>query len=405
MTDIELKVAESLRADADRGIKVDGLREGAIARAGTMRWRRRAFTTAAAGGLAAVLTAGVITVPRLLPANGGGSLNPPVVGAEAAAPGQASTGATNLPEIRGVPAAGQQPAPVGTDRGVLHFDVNLAAVNGKDSRWTSGEGYEQVVVATASNEMAIEVVLSADAARIEAVKSTAGWSVQRPDTAPVRSDEAPTVPTTVNGRPATIQKITTNTVPEETYDDTVSWLLRWQPADGLHALVQVFNVDKQLAYAAAGALRLDRTQRCVMPVRLANLTAGATWKQCQVQIRRNAPAGRGVFVSSGITVEQPDGHRVQVWVEDAKTPDHPHDAGWFKPNRTVAGHPAMWMVKGGKGLVVDELGPVGVGVWPGVDRLGKPAPLTEAEAVEMIENLRVVGDLAHPETWPRRAIG
>jgi hypothetical protein len=401
MIDIESKVVESLHADADQLIKVDGLREAALARAGTLRRRRRALGALAGAGLVAVLTAGVVAVPRL--AGGEGSRT------AAGPPGDASAQAvatlpTTLPEAVGVPSAAEQPTAVGTDPGLLHFDVDLAPLKAFASDWKSAAGYERAVVTRRSNEMGTEIYLGRDAGQLETVRTPPvnGWFYFKDGK--WNFTDGPRTPTTVNGRPGTLQRVTTGTGA----NTGIVWVLRWQPAEGLFALVQVFDKDQALAYAAAGALRLDRAQRCVTPLTLRSEPAGAKWTTCQTKVRRTPIAGRGVWIQSELTIEQPGGDRVSVWAEDAKRPRSSHDTGQFHPNRTVAGHPAQWRTSDPAGLWVLDFGPAEVFVGRPSDLSvagsGRPQgpPLAERDAVRLAGSMWVAGDLARPELWPHR---
>jgi len=424
MIDIEAKVADSLRAEADQTITGQGLRNRAIARAATIRRRRRAIAVVAGVGLAAVLTAGVVAAPRLIPAGEGRNLDGVAEGRIPATPktrGPASApGPTTLPEITGVATAGEQPTIVGTEPGVLHFDVNVAALDARVaevSEWVPGQGYESVAfTAGASSAPVADVFLSPSISRLNTVRTPPGdHGIGAEGTTIPLYDEGPEEPTTVHGRPGTVQKTTANgRSPLDVRPDLglsgewnfskdlgpVSWVLRWQPVDGLHAVVQVRNGDRALAYAVADALRLDHAQRCVTPLRLTAVPAGATVKDCRTAVRRTPVAGRGVWVESTVTLEVP-GTRPIVVSAEAKQGLHPHDAAQFKANRTVAGHPAQWRD--------DHPGSPDSEWWLWVPDFGTASMgirgAAEADALLVAGGANVAADLAHPETWPHSPIG
>lgn len=398
MIDIELRVVDCLRADADRRLKVDGLRERAVARAGTIRRRRRVAGAVSGAGLVAALTAAVVAAPQLMPVGGAprGNLARPTVEDLSQPPPRPPSWPTTLPGAEGVPPAAEQPSAVGGDPSVLHFDVDLAALNGMVSDWAAGSGYERVVIPTKADQIGIEIYIGRTASRLDAVKNSPGWILMddKGNRRPIH-DEGPRVPTTVGGRPATLQRVTAEMLSTTRSDDRFSWVLRWQPVDGLYALVQVFQADKALAYAAAGAMRLDRAQRCVVPIRLTDVPAGATWTRCQTRIRRSPLPGRGVWVESSIELTQPDGDVVYVGAEDVKLPRHRHDTAQFKPNRTVAGYPAQWRHDDTEGwLWILNFGVASAGV----------RGASEAESLRLAGGMRIAADLADPETWPRNPL-
>jgi len=397
MIDIEAKVAETLRADADRVVRVGGIRDGALARAAAIRRRRRLLGAVAGAGVVAVVTAGVMAAPRLMHAGGTpvSDPGPARVGADTPTRLTSAPGPTTLPEVTDVPPAADRPRAVGTDPAVLHFDVNLAALNADVSDWTSAKGYERVAILADSGKPRIEIVIGQDAAAVEAAKGPPGWMLSNGDRVAVSPrEEGAREPVTVGGRPGTLQKAVAVYGSPERLEENTSWILRWQPADGLYALVQVFGTDPAPASAAADAIRFDHAQRCVVPLRLADVPAGATWTACRTSVRRTPLAERGVWVLSEVVVEQAGG-RVSVWAEDARRTRHASDAAQFVPNRTVAGHPAQWRADDPKGLWLLGFGPAEVFV----------GGAGEADAVRLVEGLTVSGDLARVETWPRRAIG
>src|SRR6185437_7255130 len=57
-------------------------------------------------------------------------------------------GPTTLPGVNTEPTALEDPSRVGADRGLLHFDVDLAALHATSVEWTSGSGYERVDLGT-----------------------------------------------------------------------------------------------------------------------------------------------------------------------------------------------------------------------------------------------------------------
>jgi hypothetical protein len=162
-------LAETLHARPDRPVPMEALRMRAIAKSRRNRRNRRAVTRMSAGlgvGLAFAVTAAVVAAPKfVLPQSGSGSvLGLPTGGKPTLTRHQ---GPTTLPGVNAEPTALEDPSRVGVDRGLLHFDVDLAAVHATSVEWTSGAGYERVDLAASSSEYhAVTVVIGADDAAV-----------------------------------------------------------------------------------------------------------------------------------------------------------------------------------------------------------------------------------------------
>jgi hypothetical protein len=421
MIDMESRVTASLHARADQGIKVDGLRERAIARARTIRRRQRMLQAVAGAGLAVVVTAGVALAPRWAAGGSDGPTGPGGTGdaGRPAAPAvdapPAAALATTLPAVTGVPVAGVHPGVVGTDPGVLHFDVDLAALGAASSDWTAGAGYEAVVLPSPADQSesgkpSVEVYVGPDAARLEAVRTPPGPYGELPNGTRIPMyTEGAAQPTMVGDRPATLQPVDPNTADNvgaspppgelrrfvDPAGRTRNWVLRWQPVDGLHAIVQVGGDDPAKAFALAAALRLDRAQRCAVPLRLTDVAAGTRVTVCRTVLRR-APAARGgVWVLSSVTIHAPGAEPVNIWTEDAHRPRHAFDTAQFVANHTVRGQPAQWRTEDPIGLWVINFGAAEVFV----------SGAGEAESLRLVTGLQIAEDMGRPETWPQRPIG
>jgi hypothetical protein len=402
MIDIEARLAENLRAEADRDIKVDGLFAGAVARAGAIRRWRRGWATVGGAGLAVALAAGLVAVPRLLPAGDGtGRTASPAKPPEPVVPAwpTSAPGPTTLPELHDVPAAGPRPATVGTDPSILHFDLDLAALGAKMSDWVSGPGFESAAVTIAADHYSpeAEVHLAPDPAMLDQILTSTDENWPAPDfpgRAEFAGSDGVREPTMVNGRAGTIQKLDQNQAIRWPTPSPTAWVLRWQPVDGLSALVLVRAADPTPAYTLARALRLDHSQRCVLPLRI-TAPAGVTQTRCWVVVRRQPVIPNGVFVHGAITLGQPDGDRVQVWAEEAK-PRHQFDLNQFHGDHEVNGQPADWRTADPRGLWIVSYPPIG--------ELFVSGGCTEAEAVEVAKGTSVAGDLARPDTWPARQV-
>lgn len=386
MIDIESRLVESLHADATAGPPVDtaSLRAGAIARARTIRTRRRALGAFAVAGLVAVIGGGAVAAIR--PDSGGQVWD------------SAGRG-TTLPPAVDAPPAGERPDAVGTDPAVLHFDVDFAAL-GKvipgvvASEWFSTKGYETVQITGASwSDTKVQVSIAPGEDVFERVR-TRDWVGRRlRPQRPVHVDD-PVEPT--------VKVLRFRTTPKSGLADGASdgaekanWDVVWQLPNGLHVSVKVFDVDRALALTVADTVRFDRAQRCAVPLRLADLPAGATWTGCRSAVRHQPVAERGVWRFSQILLGLPAGGQVSVWAEEDRKVWYPTHVPEFTPNRTVAGRPAQWMPSRGPGLWLLGYGPAELFV----------SGVAEPDAVRLVEGLELADDLARPESWPHRPVG
>ncbi|GAA3236553.1 hypothetical protein ACFO1B_25595 [Dactylosporangium siamense] len=348
MTDIETRLARSLTARADRPVEVDGLARLAMTRAGRIRARHRVVTGAA---VAVLVVAGVVGVRALLPERKD----------------------TTLPVALGIPSAASRPEAIGTDPGLLHFDVDVRAfgVPPAFTVWGSAEDHESVSVYASDNSLIAAVYLAPTASDLKRA---------------LRPLSSTAVDTTVGGRPAKADTFEVGAGdPAVRYTD-----LRWEPRDGIFAAV--WAPDRASAAKAFDAVRLDRAQRCVTPMRLSELPAGGRWTECETAVRAGPVPGRPGWRWSSLTVQQVDGIRVQLWAAAE------HDVAEFKPDRVVAGYPAQWVTEGMRGLWMPEFGPVSLYVG---ERDAFHADLiSEEQAVWYVQRVQIFEDLTNPAAWP-----
>jgi hypothetical protein len=353
MTDIERRIARSLTARADRQVEVGGLAQLAVGRARRMRARRRTVGTVA---VVVLLVAGFAGARALLPA----------------------AKDTTLPVALGIAPAGSRPEGIGTDPALLHFDVDLGAFGALAGRqpastdWVSAEDHESVNVYGSDNSLLAAVYLAPSATDLKRA---------------LRPLHSTAVDTTVRGRPAKA----------DTFDIGVAGLqytdLRWEPRPGVFAAV--WAPDLATAAKVFDAVRLDRAQRCVTPMRLSTLPAGATWTECETAVRAGQVSGGHVWRWSALTIQQVDGVRVRLWAAAE------HDVAEFKPDRVVAGHPAQWLTEGMRGVWIPGFGPVSLFV--GERDTFHADLLSEEQAVWYAEHLQVYEDLTNPAAWPTSA--
>jgi hypothetical protein len=350
MTDIEGVLGPSLAARAGRvHVQAGELARGAMVKAGRMRARRR---------VAGLVATAVLVV--------GGA-----AGVRAALPERKDT---TLPAALGVPSALSRPDGIGADPALLHFDLDLRAFEAAVGQrpaivdWVSAEEHEAVTVYGADHAAIAAVHLAPSALDLKR-------AVPPPDVTAVAS--------TVRGRSGKAYPLDGGTD------------LRWEPVDGI--FVAVLARDQATAERVFAAVRLDRVQRCVTPMRLSALPAGASWTDCQTAVRIGQVPGRYEWERSALIIWQADAQRVRLWAVQRGT----EQGGTFAPDRTVAGRPAQWLTDGMRGLWIPEFGPVGLYVLEGTpfhaDLLG------EETAAWYAEHLQVYEDLTNPDAWPTAA--
>ncbi|MDG6107942.1 hypothetical protein Daura_25325 [Dactylosporangium aurantiacum] len=374
-------IADALRPHGEGEVDVAALRAGTMARVRAARRRRAALVTVAAVAAFGVVVA---TVPRLVPEGGRGA-EPGAPPSVSAAPSRPVVRAAALPSSD-APGAAQRPDTVGTDRGVLHFDVDLAAFHGTGTWWRSGRGVERGEVWTGPggagdyrHTATVVISQSLDTAR-------AGGPGGETDTTPVE--------VTVAGRPGQTQAF-----PEAWGAGTTVWTLWWQPVDGLWAVVTMEAAagdPVDAVVTAAEGVRFDRSQRCAVPIRLDSPPAGTEWESCTTAMEPAAANARSWQTGSlsfrtaaGGTLQLSYGNFSDAAVEGAN----------FVPNRTVAGRPAMWYQGEAWQLAVPDGD--GRNLFVGIRGDG----VTEQDALALAAAAVFSDNLIDLSTWPARPVG
>jgi len=343
MTDLESRVSDVLTRRAQRPIDVDRLCANAVRRA-TARRRRRAIAGAAALVVAVAAVVGLVDRPR--PAG-------PQTPLPLASPG---------------PRGG-----IGSDPALLHFGIDMSVFDGRatSTEWISGIGYEAVHVYDndTDNRRWVDVLLSPTDSALT-----------------TRLDAQLASPLTG----ARLQQVT--------YLGNPAWLLRWQPARDVFGAVIVTGQDEQLANRVARAVRLDRVQRCVMPLRLSGLPAGARWQECQTRVRSTLPG----WIYSGLVLYRADGKPIFIWADGRRQPGY---AASFKADQTVDGYPAQWLTGGssGTGLWIPDFGPIDLFIT--AVNAADSTWLKPDEAHWLAQRLQPSQNTDDPMSWPPRAVG
>lgn len=282
----------------------------------------------------------------------------------------------SLPLAEGVPGAAQRPDLVGSDAGILHFDVDVSAIPDLATiSWSTGRESERVSV---SRDVTVSNTPSYLTVTVAPPERPMSYGPDRP----LESRQV-----TVAGRPATLAHYAGTVVSAEP-DSTArrgwsGWRLSWEPVDGLPVVISG-GPDGEALQMMAGALRFDRARRCVQPMRVTGLPSGAKLLHCAVQLD-----AAGALRSASFFADLPEPFRhVQVGCgADVR--------GELAPNRTVDGRPATW--------VADErsLTVAGAGDRPALRVSGE----TEEEVTALLPRVEFVGDPRKPETWPRSPVG
>jgi hypothetical protein len=362
MTDLESRIADALRHRPDPDVHVDTLTRRAVV-AG--RARRRRTVVAAVAAVVAVVGVGIgvgVAVGR------SGRDDAPAV-----PPTEQNT---NLPSDPVSPTAADRPSAVGTDPGVLHFDLDGSAISFSDWRFETTAGREQITLAIVggaggSGPFTVDVRLSPD-------PLPAG-----PEFGEFRLDHEER--TEVDGRTATWRTFTAEVGVQNRYQS-----LSWEPVAGLYAQVSTaMDMDLATVRQIAAAARFDRAQRCVAPVRVTALPAGARWTGCRVQLRAEADPSAGLWISSRFTLVLAAGNEVEVHID-------PGGTSGFQQNRTVNRRPARWE---SASLRIGGIGPFEAAVF------GNDGRLQEVDAVKLGAGIKPVGDPGDPTTWAPRPVG
>lgn len=308
--ELEGSIAEALRAHGTGAVDVSRLRVGALGRARSIRRRRIGLASV---GVAGVLIGVGATVPRWSGLDGTavfGGASPSTSG-----PAIGVTGvALSLPSAT-QPGAAAQPDLVGKDPGVLHFDVDTAAIGATGIWFNSADGVESAEVWNgAVGHLNTWYSLAQKREDLNRGMSL-DWQPHDPE-----------VTTEVFGRPATLVRY-----PQGFDGKQPLYRITWQPVDGLWAGVDVEANDTATAMKAVFALKLNRSQRCAVPFRIV-LPAGYRWVGCNVGLGPAKP-----WETSGVAIADSKGNTFRVDIGYLSAPDQ------YTPNATVGGRSAQWI--------------------------------------------------------------
>jgi len=149
------------------------------------------------------------------------------------------------------------------------------------------------------------------------------------------------------------------------------WFVRWQPADGLWARLDIYADNRDQAVSAAARIRFDGTSGCAVPFRLRALPAGARVLECSVNLARN-----GKFAEGSLVVGEGENRRLTVRAQRA--PVTSPDEGRIRHQ----GAEVLQMF-----------------VKPCVVELFLDAGYAEADGRAVMAGYQGVGDIDDPDSW------
>ncbi|GAB3854192.1 hypothetical protein ACFPIJ_61260 [Dactylosporangium cerinum] len=341
-TDLDRRLAATLRDRAGGDVDPAPIVARARHRGGRLRIRRRVLAGTAAG--CAVVLAAVALV-RVEPRSHTPAVPPTTLA---------------LPVAPGLPSALQRPGAVGADPGVVHFSADQVIGDAEYATWRAGRGTESLEIPDKAR-----VLLATDVAALDA----AGLHL------PSAGQPRPPVDVLVGDRPGTAWSDAAPT------GGGTLWTVRWQPAGGLWAQLDLYTGKRGEATAAAARVRFDAAHRCVVPFRLELLPVGARIGECSVSF------GLGGFVSGALVVDG-DGDRWLAVRAERRPPgvgDSGGDlvAGPYRARRVVEGQLEMLVQPCLVGAFLTDRG----------------NDFTEQDALAVLGGYRPALDLDNPDTW------
>jgi hypothetical protein len=389
-TDFEASIAATMRPYGQGDVDVAALRAGTMVR---VRAARRRRTAAAATGTALALTVTVFAGQRLMVGDrpfGDHLFGTPPSGA-ASSPGEQVRVAAALPAAD-APGAAQAPDQVGTDPALLHFDLDVSAFGGTGTSWLSTSGVERGEVWTGRSGPGGDYHKVASVTVARTPEDAMRFGYGDPD---AQLAGLPPVTVSVDGRPGTLLEF-----PNAWNTGQSVFVLRWQPAstsDGLWAALEMPAADAGTVVAAAATgIRLDRAQRCAVPLRVTAMPANSRWESCDTGMEPVNASGRSWQVA-GLTFRHTQGGEMRLSYGNYS--DDAAEGSAFVPNRMVGDRPAMWY--SGQGWQLAVPGADGRNLFIGI----RGAGYGEADALALAAAVVRSEDLIDLESWPARVVG
>ncbi len=386
-TEIEDRVALSLRDRADRDVDTDTLLAGAVRRGHRRLVRQRLSWL----GVIVVLIAGMVAFGVLRPYPPGGG--------HPAAPEWTDLTQRSLDSQLvapaapvGTPTALDDPAVVGSDPGLVHLSVAPLPGHYVESFWEAGTDGGESLGLTDADEYARVAAGASDTdggTSISLIRTGHGFVRTVPGGA------AETGTFTLGG--ATVTDYLVRLEAGQGRPGPNYRVLVWQPAAGL--LIQLHaTTDDRKARLIAAAVRLDAVHRCVVPYQLNQPPAG-TADSCELTL--TTPQNRGIGTAQGLATTYTLTHgagtlRVKVSRHTGtlcgKTTEYPTTVPFATGTGQWSG---VQGVPGEGQLTLCQ--PVG-GLAVGIEITG--TGYTETDAVRAAKAVRPAGRLDRPDSWP-----
>jgi hypothetical protein len=271
-TDLDQRLAATLRHRAGGEVDPAPIVEHARRRGRRLRLRRHGLITGGAVAACAVLAAAVMVIPANRAPDG---VTMPAT-------------ALALPDAPGQPGAITRPDAVGVDPGVIHFRTDSLVDGAEYATWSAGRGAESVEFRGPTGQA--RFVLARSVATLDALRQTLASSGRPQPPSDVRVGERPGVAW----------------VDPSASGGTDLWFVRWQPADGLWAQLDIYATTPDEATVAASRVRFDGAHRCVVPFRLRSLPPAGRLLECSVRL------GRESFVEGSLVVGDTSGRWLTV---------------------------------------------------------------------------------------------
>ncbi|ABP52561.1 hypothetical protein [Salinispora tropica] len=345
--DLDQRLATMLQHQAGGDVDPTPIVRHARHRGRRLRLRRRGLVAAGAAAACAALAVVVMVAPL-----GRTPVAAPVTPI-----------ALVLPDAPGQPGAVARPDLVGTDPGVMHFVTDALVHGAVSATWTAGRGVESVELRGPNGQARLMLARSTE--MLDEQQQTLGSEGRPRQHSDVR----------VEGHPGVAWF--------DAAGDRQLWFVRWQPADGLWAQLDIYAAGRDEATAAAGRVRFDGAQRCVVPFRLQTLPSGGRLLACSVTLGRSE---HGVFTSGSLVVGDGSGRWLTVRAQLA--PDYEAKAGDL-----VAG-PYRARRQGGDVLEMG-VGPCVVEAF--LEGWGRG--YTESDGLTVLGGYQPAHDLGRPAMW------
>jgi hypothetical protein len=353
--DLDRRIASALQARAVSDGEIDPapLVRHARLHGGRIRRRRRALVSAGAATMAAVVAVAALVLP------------------DRGLPGVPAAAVPSLPAAPDRPGAAARPELVGSDPAVLHFTAPDLVAGAQFVTWSAGDGVESAEARGGARSVLF--VLARAEKDLDGTGRTLGSSGGPVTPAEVRVGDRPGT-AWVDGTPV-----------EGAAGGTGNWTVRWQPAGGLWAGLQILGTDRAALLEAAGRIRFNSAQRCVVPFRLTVLPPGMGARSCSVKL-----GARGFEEGSLLAGDTRRWFSVRVERPGpGRRPDGPGGGLTAGPYRVEREETRVLRTVAGScyvSLIRDDWGSWANGV-------------TEPEALDVLAGYRPAGDLGDVTAW------